>query len=76
MTDTALTPEEARAIREEELLKRHPAISKEQYWYEVTSPNGESWTFEDGDMDPAYIESALYCWSRWLDFVLDKRESE
>lgn len=38
-------------------------------WYTVTSPNGETWTFDTEETDVAYIEGALYAWSRWLDYV-------
>lgn len=44
-------------------------------WYRVTAPNGQTWTFDESDMDLAYIESALYAWSRWYDFVKE-REGE
>lgn len=38
-------------------------------WYTVTGPSGNTWTFDEDEMDEVYIEEALYCWSRWLDFV-------
>lgn len=38
-------------------------------WYQVSTPSGDSWTFDEEDKDIAYIESALYAWSRWLDYV-------
>lgn len=38
-------------------------------WFRVNAPNGQTWTFDESDMDLAYIESALYAWSRWYDYV-------
>lgn len=43
-------------------------------WYTVTTPDGGTWSFDEEDKDIAYIESALYAWSRWLDYV--KAESD
>lgn len=44
-------------------------------WYRVTAPNGQTWTFDESDLDLAYIESSLFAWSRIYDFVKE-REGE
>lgn len=49
-----------------------PDVTFNGLWYTVTAPNGETWTFDAEETDVAYIESALHCWSRWLDFVVAK----
>lgn len=38
-------------------------------FYTVDTPDGNTWSFDEEDKDIAYIESALYAWSRWLDYV-------
>ncbi len=38
-------------------------------WWEVEGPNGNRWTFDREDFEPAYIEDALWAWSRLLDYV-------
>lgn len=38
-------------------------------WYEIETPGGNRWTFEDEDLNEAYIEDTLWVWSRLLDFV-------
>lgn len=47
-----------------------PDVTFNGLWYTVTAPNGETWSMEPiEDENIPYIDSALYCWSRWRDFV-------
>lgn len=38
-------------------------------WYTLETPGGNHWTFEEEDLNEAYIEDTLWAWSRLLDFV-------
>lgn len=38
-------------------------------YYSLETPGGHRWTFDEDDLDEAYIEDALWAWSRLLDFV-------
>lgn len=42
-------------------------------WYTLETPGGNHWTFEDVDLDEAYIEDTLWAWSRLLDYVKEHR---
>lgn len=46
-----------------------PGIEFNGLWYEVTAPDGETWTFEDEDMDLRYIDAAIDAWTMWRDYV-------
>lgn len=37
--------------------------------YSLETPGGNRWTFDEDDLDEAYIEDTLWAWSRLLDFV-------
>lgn len=52
-----------------------PDVMFNGLWYTITAPNGQTWTMEDDDKDEGYIEGALYCWSRWLDYVKAERDA-
>lgn len=45
------------------------------YFYTVTLPGGETWTFDPEDRDIAVIDEALYAWSRWRDYVEENHVS-
>lgn len=38
-------------------------------WYELETPGGHRWSWDEEDLDEAYIEDTLWAWSRLLDFV-------
>lgn len=38
-------------------------------WYEIETPEGQHWTFDEADLDANYIEDTLWAWSRLLDYV-------
>lgn len=38
-------------------------------YYSTETPLGRRWTFDEEDLDEAYIEDVLWAWSRLLDFV-------
>ena len=40
------------------------------HFYEVGG-----WSFDESDKDIAYVESALYAWSRWLDYVKAEQDA-
>ncbi len=46
-----------------------PDVTFNGIWYTVATPSGNTWSMEEDDKDIAYIEEALYAWSRWLDYV-------
>lgn len=45
------------------------------HWYTVTTPDGQTWTFDPEETEVAYIENALYAWSRWLDYVRSEQDA-
>jgi len=49
-----------------------PDVTFNGIWYTVTAPSGDTWSMEDEDMNIPYIDNALYCWSRWRDFVVSE----
>lgn len=38
-------------------------------YYSLETPGGNRWSFDEDDLDEAYIEDTLWAWSRLLDFV-------
>jgi len=46
-----------------------PDVTYNGDWYTVSTPNGESWSMDEDDLDEQYAISALHAWSRWLDYV-------
>lgn len=44
-------------------------------YYSVETPGGERWSWDEEDLSEAYIEDALWAWSRLLDFVKDQDAS-
>lgn len=43
-------------------------------WYEIETPEGQHWTFDEADLDAGYIEDTLWAWSRLLDYVRGREE--
>ncbi len=58
-------------------IENHPAVERNDVaFYTVTSPSGETWTFDPEEMNLSYIESAIFCWTAWRDYVRDITEAE
>lgn len=38
-------------------------------YYSLETPGGRRWSWDEEDLDEAYIEDTLWAWSRLLDFV-------
>lgn len=38
-------------------------------YYSLETPSGNRWSWDEEDLDEAYIEDTLWAWSRLLDFV-------
>lgn len=38
-------------------------------FYSVETPAGHRWSWDEEDLNEAYIEDVLWAWSRLLDFV-------
>lgn len=45
-------------------------------YYSLETPRGHRWTFDEEDLDEAYIEDTLWAWSRLLDYVKAVRDAE
>jgi len=43
-------------------------------YYSVETPGGERWSWDEEDLSEAYIEDALWAWSRLLDFVKGRND--
>lgn len=41
-------------------------------YYSIETPSGQRWSWDEEDLDEAYIEDSLWAWSRLLDFVKAK----
>ncbi len=44
-------------------------------YYSLETPGGRRWTFDEEDLDEAYIEDTLGAWSRLLDFVKERQNA-
>lgn len=40
--------------------------------YSLETPGGQRWSWDEEDLNEAYIEDVLWAWSRLLDFVKAK----
>lgn len=38
-------------------------------YYSLETPSGHRWSWDEEDLNEAYIEDVLWAWSRLLDFV-------
>lgn len=41
-------------------------------YYSLETPGGQRWSWDEEDLNEAYIEDTLWAWSRLLDFVKAK----
>ena len=53
-----------------------PHVTFNGYWYTVTTPSGNTWSFDPIDQNEADAIDALWAWSRWLDFVKGQKTDE
>ena len=44
-------------------------------YYSVETPLDRRWSWDEEDLDEAYIEDVLWAWSRLLDFVKERNNA-
>lgn len=44
-------------------------------FYSFETPRGERWSWDEEDLNEAYIEDTLWAWSRLLDFVRERNNA-
>lgn len=62
-------------MTENEIQVDAPYGPDDRAYYSLETPGGRRWSWDEEDLDEAYIEDTLWAWSRLLDFVRERNNA-